>query len=203
MISWEKRTKMSSKQWILGCVLALAAVTAAHATTFFVDVGQGNNANTGRSATDPFATIQWAIDAAAAQPGPDRIQIAAGPYLENLAISDVDGLTLSGSSGAEIVATPLAAAIQIASGDITISDLAIQAGNKGISAGTLDSPVASLTLRNVVVTNNVTEGLNAVNVADVTVSGCTFRDNGGVAAVKVQFAEDLTVSHCTLESNTG
>ncbi len=194
---------MSSRQWIYGCVLVLSAVTAAQATTFFVDAGQGNDANTGLSAADPFVTIQRAIDAAAALPGPDLIQIAAGQYLENLTISNADGLTLSGSSGAELIASPLTDAIQIAAGDITISALAVQAGNKGISAaGTATSPVASLTLRDLVVTNNVKDGLNAANVAEVTVSGCTFRDNGG-AAVKVQFAEDLTVSHCTLASNTG
>jgi hypothetical protein len=194
---------MNSKQWIPGCVLALVIVTAAHATMFFVDGDQGNNANTGRSAADPFATIQRAIDAAAAQPGPDRIQIAPGQYLENLAISDTDGLTLSGASDVIVVAAnPSKDVIKITWGDVSISDLTITGGSKGITpTGSTDKPV-SLSLRDVIVTANAGDGVRPTNVGTVRASHCTFLGNTGTG-IKVQIADSVTVSDCVFEANTG
>jgi hypothetical protein len=194
---------MSSRQWIHGCVLVLTVVTAAHATTFFVDAGQGNNTNTGLSAADPFLTIQWAIDAAAAQPGPDLIQIAAGEYHENLAISDPDRLTLSGANGAVVAAANISKdVIKISWGDVSISSLAITGGSKGITpTGSADKPV-SLSLRDVVVTANAGDGVKPTNVGDIRASHCTFFANGGTG-LKVQLADSVTISDCAFEDNGG
>ena len=183
---------------IYSCWAILAVAASAQGATFFVNAGTGDDFNTGRAAADPFLTIQKAIAAAALEPGADVIQIAAGQYTENLVIDDADGLTLSGCADAELGANPLNDAVKVSSGDVTITNLAISNGKKGISAGA----AASLTLHDLFVTGNLSDGLNAVNVADVTVSGCTFQANGG-AAIKVQFANRLVVSHCTLEANTG
>ena len=192
---------MDGKQWIHGCVLVLTLAMAAHATTFFVNASTGNDSNPGTSPAKPFLTIQKAINQAALRPGSEMIHIAAGQYGENLSICDTDQLTLSGSSGAELVASSASDAIKITSGDISISDLVIADGNKGISADSSAGPV-SLSLRDSVVRDNAGDGLNAANVASVSVSQCEFRANGG-AAIKVQSAEDLSISHSVLELNTG
>ncbi len=189
--------KMSSKQWIYGCVLVLAGATAAHATTFFVDAGQGNDSNAGTSAAAPFRTIQRAIGAAASLPGSDMIRIAEGGYEENVTINDADGLTLSGESGVVIVAANgLSEAIKISGGEVSLSSLAITGGSRGITA----AGSAALRLRDVLVTANAGDGVRATNVMDVGISQCTFFENG-LTAVRVQTADSLTVSGCTFEAN--
>jgi hypothetical protein len=194
---------MSSKQWICGCVLALTAVTVAQAATFFVDAGRGDDANSGLSAADPFLTIQQAIEAAAAQPGPDLIQIAASEYLENLAIHDADGLTLSGASDVVVVAAdPGKDVVKISWGDVSITGLAITGGSKGITpTGSAETPV-SLSLRDVVVTANTGDGVKPTSVGEIRASHCTFLANDGTG-LKVQFADSMTVSDCVFEDNGG
>jgi hypothetical protein len=200
---WERRTKMSSKQSIYGCVLALTIATAAHATSFFVDAGQGNDLNAGLSAAAPFRTIQRAIDEAAAWPGPDRIQIGAGAYSENLTISDADGLTLSGASGVVVVAANSSKdVVKISWGDVSMSSLAVTGGSKGITpTGSAEKPV-SLSLRDVIVTGNAGDGVKPTSVGEVRASRCTFLANGGTG-LKVRFADNVTVSDCAFEDNGG
>jgi hypothetical protein len=199
----KRRMTMSRKQWTYGWILVLAVVTAAHGTTFFVDAGRGSNANSGRAATEPFLTIQWAINAAAAQPGTDLIQIAAGAYHENLAISDPDGLTLSGGTGVALVAADSSDdVIEITWGDVSISNLSVTDGNRGIAlTGSAGTPV-SLSLRDVVLKANIGDAVRGTNVAYVRVSQCMFLDNGGTG-LRIEGANSITVSGCGLKGNAG
>jgi parallel beta-helix repeat protein len=199
----KRRMTMSRRQWTSGWILALAVATTAHGTTFFVDAGQGDNAHSGRAATEPFLTIQWAINAAAAQPGTDLIQLAAGEYYENLAIRDPDGLTLSGGRGVALVAADSSDdVIEITWGDVSISNLSVTDGNRGIAlTGSAGMPV-SLSLRDVVLTANSGDAVRGTNVASVRVSQCMFLDNGGTG-LRIEGANSITVSDCGLNGNTG
>jgi hypothetical protein len=181
----------------------VVVAASAHGATFFVNAGTGDDSNPGTSAAKPLLTIQTAIDAAALRPGPDMIQIAKGEYQENLAISDADGLTLSGGNGVLIVAANASKdVIKISWGDVSLSEVTITGGNKGIApTGSAGKPV-SLSLQDVVVMDNSGDGVKPANVVDVRASQCMFLGNGGTG-LKVQTADSVTVSHCTFEGNTG
>jgi hypothetical protein len=75
-------------------------------TTFFVaPAPTGNDGNSGLTAADPFEHIQFALDTAAANPGPDIINVESGTYIEQLRISS--DVTLAGAgAGNTIIQCP-------------------------------------------------------------------------------------------------
>ncbi len=208
---------MVRAHWIHYCLVVVLA-TAAQAATFFVDAEGGDDTNAGTSASAPFLTIQKAVDEAAANPGPDLIQIAEGEYRENVTIDDADQLTLSGTKGATVIGPNTKKnVIWILSGDVTISDLIVTGGRTGIKAeGPGEDPATwtiSLTLRDVVVHNagkngvsadyvdsltivhgwfyaNPEDGIKAAGANLVSVSGTVSEENGLVPG-KVQDGADL------------
>ena len=192
---------MKAKCWKYSCLLVLIGAATVHAATFFVDAGLGDDANPGISAASAFRTVQRAIDEATLRPGPDMIQVAAGEYLENLSISDADGLTLSGSSGAVVVAAdPSRDVLTISAGDVSISSLAIVGGDKGISAQGSEATAVSLSLRDVVVTGNEDDGLNAEDVVSVSIAHAVFMDNGS-DGIKVETTEAVNIQATTVSDN--
>jgi len=194
---------MKRAHWMYCCLAIAVIATSAQGATFFVNADTGDDSNAGTSAAKPFYRIQTAIDAAALRPGPDMIQIANGEYRENLAISDTDELTLLGGTGVVVIAANASKdVIKISRGDVSLAEMAVTGGNKGIApTGSAGEPV-SLSLRDVVVMDNSGDGVKATSVGNVDASQCAFVDNGGTG-LKVQTADSVTVSHCSFEGNTG
>ncbi len=123
---------MKRASWMYSCLAILVVAASAHGTTFFVDAAGGADTNTGLSAATPFATIQWAVDQAAANPGPDLIQIAAGEYRENIVIADPDKLMLSGTGG-----------VAVAAPDNTRNGITVYSGDAGRDAEASVPPASS------------------------------------------------------------
>ena len=108
--------------------------------TFFVAT-TGSDGNTGGS-SDPFLTIQHALNVAAANPGPDTIMVASGTYQEQLTINDPSMVTLTGAgAGTTIIQSPLILAPD-ASGRLAIVEMASPA-NVVMSGFTVTGPVTA------------------------------------------------------------
>ncbi len=169
---------MKRAQWMYSGLAIVIMAASAQGATFFVNASTGDNSNAGTSAAEPFLTIQKAIDTAVARPGPDMIQIAEGRYSENLSIKDADPLTLSGTSGVEIVAADATKdVIYITLGDITLSDLKVSGGYNGIYAKGAPKAPIYLTLRVVDSVDNNARGLRVDDVLETWISGCQFLRN--------------------------
>jgi hypothetical protein len=177
--------------------LVVAATTTVHAATFFVDIS-GDDSNGGTSAARPLRTIQRALDEAAQTPGPDTIKIAAGEYVENVTIEDTDKVTLAGRGGAVIRADDRKEnVITIECSDVTIANLEITGGDDGIKTKT--GPI-SLTLRDVVVSGNAEDGLDARNVSSLMIVHGTFSQNGD-DGIKVKGAETAAITGTAVLDN--
>jgi hypothetical protein len=75
------------------------------ATFFVAPAPTGNDGNSGLTAADPFEHIQHALDVAAANPGPDTINVASGTYVEQLRISS-DVTLIGAGAGNTIIKCP-------------------------------------------------------------------------------------------------
>lgn len=195
---------MIRTRWSYCCLFVIAVATSAHAATFFVDADLGDDSNSGTSASSPFATIKRAIAEAADTPGPDTIRIASGEYVEKLKITDNDKLTLTGSGDTVVIGTSGSKyVIKIEAGDVTISNMTITGSKDGIKAEPgEEGDTISLTLRDVVVTGNADEGLQAENVTSVTIVGGTFSGNAD-DGIKVEVADAVTITGATVSDNGG
>ncbi len=195
---------MVRAHWIHCCLVIVLAATAQGAM-FFVDAEGGDDANAGTSASTPFLTIQNAVDQAAANPGPDLIQIAEGQYSENVVIDDADQLTLSGTRGVTVTgADAKQNVIYILSGEVTISDLTVTGGRTGIKAeGPEEDPATwtiSLILRDVVVHNAGKNGVSADYVDSLTIVHGRFFANAE-DGIKAEGANAVSVSGTVSEEN--
>ncbi len=196
---------MKRARWMYSCLAILVVAASAHGTTFFVDAQGGADTNTGLSAAEPFSTIQKAVDQAAANSGPDLIQIVAGQYYENVAITDPDTLTLSGVDGATVIAPDNTKnVITIYSGEVTISDLTVTKGRTGIKAeGAGEDPATwtiSLTLRDIVSHDNKKNGVSADYANTLMIVHSRFYANGE-DGIKAGGANAVSVSGTTSEEN--
>src|SRR5438045_2903882 len=79
----------------------LGMALCAQATTWFVNVNTGSNANLGTSSGSAFKTIQKAIDVAAASG--DTVKVAAGFYFEHLAWSNKSLALLGAGSSSTFI----------------------------------------------------------------------------------------------------
>ncbi len=195
---------MLRAHWVYCCLIIILAATAQGAT-FFVNAEGGDDANAGTSASVPFLTIQRAVNEAAAHPGPDLIQIAAGAYRENVMIDDDDQLTLSGTRGVTVIgADKKLNGIWILSGDVTISDLTVTGGRTGIKAeGPGEDPATwtiSLTLRDVVVHDAGKNGVSADFVDSLTIVHGRFFANPE-DGIKAEGANSVSVTGTVSEEN--
>jgi hypothetical protein len=148
-----------------------------------------------------FGSIQAAVDAAAANPGDDIVQIPAGAYSENVSISDASGaLSLVGLGGtaSDVVIdgggnTAIDAILQ---NDVSFRGLRITNGLDGIFA----SGSGNVSLRNVELTGNVSDGLDINGAGDVHLTNVVARNNGN-DGVEIRDAADVEVDHLQAVDN--
>lgn len=132
------------------------------------------------------ATIQGAVDAAAASPGKDKIEVCAGTYVENVSIAG-HPLEIKGKGTDEVLVipvpgTPGPAFDVIHAGEVDIEKLTVdgqsaQAGGLvyGIQYRGTDGKMKDLVVRNIRNPAGNSQGI-----------GIAVRDDGGTADVKVE-----------------
>jgi uncharacterized repeat protein (TIGR01451 family) len=108
--------------------------------TYFV-APTGNDGNNGITA--PFLTIQHALNVAAANPGPDTINVAPGTYQEQLTINDPSMVTLTGADAANTIIKSPPTLSPDASGRQVIVEMASPA-NVVMSGFTVEGPTSSV-----------------------------------------------------------
>lgn len=137
-------------------------------STFYVNGDAGNDLNIG-SETDPFATLQRAVDAAATNVGDDAIELvaASSPYA-GADIDDPSGaLAISGVDGV-VVASALDVYFR---NDLSVSDITFT------NSAVLSSTFGSIGSGDLSVSNIASTGFNGIRASTtgvVTVSGSTF-----------------------------
>lgn len=145
---------------------------------------------------DPFSSIQDGIDAAAAMEGEDTVMIAPGTYTENLTIDDAAPLTLQGEDGAIVTDDDGEdTVIDIKSGNVTIEDLQVTGGDKGIEA-TADA----LTLIDVDVTENGSHGFAGEEIGQLTLVRGNYSSNGK-DGINVEAIETLNLTDVKAQCN--
>jgi hypothetical protein len=155
------------------------------------------------SAAD-FASIQAAIDAAAANPGADEVRINPGTYFENLVINDASGaLTLRGMG-----TTPAAVTINgagatgihaVLHNHVKIRNLQVTGSSDGIVAQGTAAP-ADLGLVAAQAVSNSGRGLAVTGGGTIFVVSSTFTGNGSTGA-DIVGASAVFVSSSTLSGN--
>jgi hypothetical protein len=162
------------------------------AVLFVDDVAPGGTG----TLEDPFSSIQEGIDAAAAMEGEDTVMIAPGTYTENLTIDDADPLTLQGDDGAIVTDDDGEdTVIDIKSGNVTIEDLHVTGGKKGIEA-----EADSLTLIDVDVTENGSHGFAGEEIGQLTIVRGNYSSNGK-DGINVEAIETLSLTDVKAERN--
>ncbi len=139
-----------------------------------------------------YATIQAALDAAAAAPGEDVVEVSVGTYDENPVIDDAAGVTLRGaasnSAGVvihgggrdDVLTVRLNAAVSLENLWITGGGNSQDQNDPAAGRGMNVSGAGQLSLRAVNVVENLTGGLvaeNASRAGTVQVDGGNFSDN--------------------------
>lgn len=152
--------------------------------TFYVDGKNGSDSNSG-SAAYPFETIQKGIDAAAAQPGDDIIDVAPkyGAYYENVKISDANGdVTVRGCSGKSLAVVVDGGGNRVFDiellNDVKLENLLITHGSHGIEAFGGEE----LTLWNVTSTMNSDDGVHVDPAYGAYLHYVSLTKNGGDGA---------------------
>jgi cysteine-rich repeat protein/parallel beta-helix repeat protein len=159
----------------------------------------------------PYATIQAAVDAAA--PSGDTVNVAAGTYVENVAIGK--SLTLAGagkgsdpaSNTVLTQATP-GSGITITASNVTVSNLRIRdytiggASDHGVR---ITGSVSNIMLDHIAVTNThagvAMESSGAMT--NITLQYCDLLNNrdSGVYVYFPAYVDGLTIDHCDVENN--
>ena len=152
-VAWMRRDgviapcQSEAKRRLLAILGMCFCITSAHAATWYVSAGGGNNANNGMSAESAKATIQTAIDSAA---NGDMILVADGTYgaivttNRLLHIKSLSGVTSTiidgGGSGTCVNAAPPGDPIYVTGGctNTVIEGFTIQNGSRGCAGGTIN-----------------------------------------------------------------
>lgn len=186
---------------VVGCLMAVPM--SASAATFYVDAAAGDDANDGSSGM-PKATIQAAIDTAAATPGDDIVAIWAGnEYNENLTIMDSEGIVLAGiGEGKPIIAAddPGLDTVYVDAGSVELYNLVITGGDDAVHVENNYGLVPRLGMFYIDAINNGDGGLEVDDVPDVFIEGGTYNDNGG-DGIDIGNADTVTLHWCDASGN--
>ncbi|MEK7466163.1 MAG: CFI-box-CTERM domain-containing protein [Planctomycetota bacterium] len=166
----------------------------------------------------PFTTIQDAIDAA--QPG-DVVELAAGTFLEGVALRPGVSLNGAGPGLSVLDATGFAAGVTLEASDAseasrsTVSNLTLKGGAAGVWGGVANARLENVVICRVNGTGVKTDG-GVLELARVTIAHCQ-RDGVDTAAsgnvvdalifgnrglgVNVREAGEVTVAHCNIYDN--
>ena len=146
-----------------------------------------------------FASIQAALDAAAAAPGADTVSIGRGTFSENLVIQDQGPLTIRGvgGTGGTYIDGITGITIDILnSPDVEVRNVAVQGGTIGIrSAG-----VGTLNLQNVRALSHTMHGLHIVSTESVIINRGRFDDNLQNGAL-VDSASTVSITNTSMSNN--
>ncbi|HEY4096931.1 MAG TPA: hypothetical protein VGM33_15525 [Baekduia sp.] len=166
--------------------------TAAQADTFCVGAPAGCHGA-------PSATLQGALDAAAALPGADRVELAAGATAHGFTIAAGNAVELVGAGGVPAISADDAHPVSIDEPQATVRGVRVQAGGSGVPApvdlrrGTIDgSEIVNGT------------GGTAVRVVDGTLRGTRVTEGTDAGAVGV-LADGgaATLEDTSVEGTTG
>lgn len=125
-----------------------------------------------------FASLQAAIDSAAANIGADTVVIPGGSFTQNLTIQDMSPLTLRGTLGANptrIIGGAGAGITVSNSAQVTLENMQVIGGQRGVSGQNL----GTLTLKNMNLSSNLLDGLAIGSSTELIVVGGQYRNNGG------------------------
>lgn len=160
--------------------------------------------------TGAYGTIQEAVDLS--QSG-DVVVVTAGTYTESVTVSEA--ITLIGDAGNVTIDAPSGAGVTVSgdidaaaggSGTVTIDGFTFTGNSQGVrdSNGTV---LENLVVKNSNFNNNTTAGLGIYDdgVANVTVEGSAFEDNGvgnanSGSIVLFEFTGNATISDTTINS---
>jgi len=137
---------------------------------------------------ETYDSIQDAVDAASSW-----VKVGPGNFNERVVIT-TNGLTLSGSGNKTIIQseTNSDGAVDIDTGDVTVSDLSVISGNRGVSSVDVNSGSNNV-IRNVYV-REATRGLRLFN--NGIISGCTVEN-----CTNVSIRPDTDGSGCIVTNN--
>lgn len=167
------------------CIVLLLAPSLAGASTICVDTGGSGGC---------FSTVQAAVDVAS--PG-DVIEVAAGTYLENVAVPTPKRVTIQGAgAGATIIqADGLGPAVEARAGTrVSVIGVTITGGRDGITA----EDQATIALASCDVSGNARIGIAISRKGRGTVTGCTVTGNG---AIGIEGGGRLAISSSTVSGN--
>jgi len=191
---------------VVGFSLVMALPAGAIGTDYYVRTdGSDSNDGTADDAAHAWLTIQHAIDNVTAG---GTINVAAGTYIENIAL--VDGVSVYGSGDdvTTILGTGIGSVV-IANGvgDTTVlSGFTIRNGSTGDSGGGMHNTDSSPTVSHCTFSANLAAfgGGMANDNSSPTVTGCTFSGNsadyGG--GMHNSNGSSPVISTCTFENNT-
>lgn len=161
----------------------------------------GNDANVCLSPATACLTIQSAIGKASSG---DTVNVAAGTYYEHVTIGK--SLTLQGADRETTVIDGGGSGdvIYVSADYVTISGLTATNGNIGIRF-LANYTIDHVTLRDVVVTSNATNGIRAVHNNPSSyhlIEDCIISDNGGWGLQANEFGYS-TIRNCEVFGNGG
>jgi hypothetical protein len=180
-------------------------------TTWFVD-GNTELTDTDGSETQPFSTVQAAIDAAC--PG-DTILIAPGQYTENINLT-VANIVLSGYApelAIEDVAenvildgNELGTTLFVSGENTVVSHLTIQNGKSGYGAGLYLSGANQSTVHNCIIRDNIGTGDItahgiALNASNCVIEDCLVTGNYGRKHTVNTGGSDNIIRNCRIVDN--
>jgi len=156
-----------------------------------------------------YPTIQSAIDAAAISG--DIIQVAAGPYTENVNVNK--SVTLQGASAATVIVTaadPNNSVITVNASNVEISGFTatgtVPTGNNGYAGIKFASGITNCNIHNNILTTNQ-YGILIIDPENTTVAGnniftSNIATNSGVSGIEMQHSYGNTFTNNTTNSNT-
>lgn len=178
-------------------VLALLPAVASAQLTWYVD-DDGTAPGSGTPA-DPFPTIQAAIDYGMTGTL-DRIEVAAGTYVENLDVHKGLEIVGAGADRTFVLAAGPGPAVRSASFfQVRLEGLTI-AGGTGPDGHGVDVISGSSTfLTSCVVRDN--EGNGVSNDYDTSINKCTVTRNGGHSVFTTTFPNGINLTHSIVVDN--
>jgi parallel beta-helix repeat protein len=181
-------------------MIASVRVTYAQNSTWHVAT-YGSDITGDGSETNPFATIQHAIDMAG---NGDTILVAQGTYSENISVIQKNGIHIQGA-GADVTTidgggSGHVVVFNVASGSISGFTISNSGNNPGYSAGVFTSQ-ANVSIEDNIITNNH-HGITASSNSDVIIQGNQVISNTALSAIKIMTSSTGVIFHNVVASNT-
>jgi hypothetical protein len=174
---------------MLAIFMILALATTSHAAHFVVGSGGA------------FSTIQAAVDAAAANPGPDTIVLTDGEYHENVRIDDPGRVHIIGSPRVVVRSPdPNFPVFDLYQGFVILSRMLVINGSEGIRGGESGGNLR-VWLFSMNVEGNHDRGVDIDGVQDVMIIGGQYEKNIESDGIRVKFADRVVISHTDVTEN--